>query len=173
MRKEKEMKKWENRAKLAKGILVGPGGEICGASWDEIKLYQKEFQKEFCPSCVHFDLEKNDFKEKGHPNDPNDCKHHYTDIIGQCWNYRKRGKQEKGRIETIKLQQEPMRKGRLTRKLTTKEYPWLPKDLEKGTVVYRYFGYTYGVIGSGIAVTLQPDKTPFFEVPADAVEWIE
>lgn len=40
-----------------------------------------------------------------------------------------------------------------------------------GTTVYRFHGYTYGCIGfGGIAVSLEPDTHPFFEVPADAVD---
>lgn len=63
-------------------------------------------------------------------------------------------------------------KGIINREITQKECPWLEKDLQKGKVVYKYNGYTCGVIGSnGIAVTEQPDETPFFEVPESAIDW--
>jgi hypothetical protein len=57
----------------------------------------------------------------------------------------------------------------LTRDVTTKECFWLDADLPAGTEVHVYDGCTYGCIGAGIAVTLEPNKTPFFEVPRDAV----
>lgn len=42
--------------------------------------------------------------------------------------------------------------------------------LAKGQIVYRYRGCTYGCIPpDGEAVTFEPDITPFFEVPADAL----
>ena len=58
----------------------------------------------------------------------------------------------------------------ITRLVTTEEAPWLKKDLQAGTIVYEFFGVTYGCIGpDGIACTKEPDKTPFFEVPRNAV----
>ena len=49
--------------------------------------------------------------------------------------------------------------------------PWMDDDnvVEEGETVYAYNGYTYGCIGDGIAVSRQPDQTPFFELPRDAV----
>lgn len=62
---------------------------------------------------------------------------------------------------------------KITRDLTQNEFPWLDGDIKKGSIVYKYYGYTYGCIRSGgVAVTNKPDKTPFFEVPCDAVETI-
>lgn len=44
--------------------------------------------------------------------------------------------------------------------------------VKAGDVVYRFDGYTYGCISpGGIAVTMEPDKHPFFEVPAISVVW--
>lgn len=57
----------------------------------------------------------------------------------------------------------------LARAITKTECPWLDADLPEGTVVHRYDGCTYGCIGAGIAVSKEPGKTPFFEIPRDAV----
>ncbi|MEM5872516.1 MAG: hypothetical protein QXD55_01510 [Candidatus Aenigmatarchaeota archaeon] len=57
---------------------------------ENIRGLQIQFQQKYCPSCVNYHINKNDFKEKGHPLNHNDCKWHYTDILGECWNYRKR-----------------------------------------------------------------------------------
>lgn len=47
--------------------------------------------------------------------------------------------------------------------------PW-NQHVAVGTVVYRYHGYTYGVIApGGVAVSLKPGETPFFEVPASSL----
>jgi hypothetical protein len=90
-----DLNKWKNRIRAAKGIAVGPGGKISGGSWEEIRKYQIEFQLEHCISCIHFDPEKQDFEEKSHLNNPEDCKYHWTDIAGQCWNYREREEAKK------------------------------------------------------------------------------
>ncbi len=64
------------------------------------------------------------------------------------------------------------RKGHLNRNLTQAECPWLKKDLDKGKEVYEFNGYTYGCISDGgIAVSDNPDKNPFYEVPANSVSW--
>ena len=65
------------------------------------------------------------------------------------------------------------RKGHLVRNVTRQECWWLSADLmEEGKEVYEYAGYTYGCVSSsGIAVSDQPDKNPFYEVPADSVSW--
>lgn len=57
----------------------------------------------------------------------------------------------------------------LNRKVTRKECPWLERDLLMGEEVFEYTGYTYGCIGTGKAVTFEEGKTPFFEVPRDAL----
>ena len=49
------------------------------------------------------------------------------------------------------------------------ECPWLDADVPEGTIVHRYFGFTYGCIGSGVAVTLHDGETPFFELPRAAL----
>lgn len=44
-------------------------------------------------------------------------------------------------------------------------------EFTPGMVVHEYKGATYGCITpAGVAVTLQPGVTPFYEVPRDAVE---
>ena len=58
----------------------------------------------------------------------------------------------------------------VNRKLTTLEYPWLPRDLEEGTILFLFFGPTYGCVSyTGIAVTEELNKEPFFEVPNNTV----
>jgi len=50
------------------------------------------------------------------------------------------------------------------------DYFWLARDYKKGEVLYRYHGYTYGIISdNGVAVSEVFDLLPFFEVPLDAV----
>jgi|TARA_Y100000310_G_C20548630_1_gene746886 hypothetical protein len=64
--------------------------------------------------------------------------------------------------------------GQLNRSVTTTECPWLDGDLPEGKVVHRYDGVTYGCITeSGVAVTDEPNQTPFYEVPRDSVTWKE
>jgi len=63
-------------------------------------------------------------------------------------------------------------KGILNRDVTTKECSWLSKDLPKGKAVYEYNGYTYNCIGkNGVAVSDEPEKTPFYKVPRSSVNW--
>ena len=57
---------------------------------------------------------------------------------------------------------------KLTRDVTISECPWLDTDLPAGTEVEKFHGYTYGCIGSGIAVCFSQDG-PFFEVPRAAL----
>lgn len=65
-----------------------------------------------------------------------------------------------------------MLKGSLVRDVTQNECPWLKVACLKGATVYRYEDYTYGVISpQGVAVSLVPDQTPFFELPSDAIVW--
>lgn len=64
-------------------------------------------------------------------------------------------------------------KGILNREVTTQECFWLKKDLHQGDMVYKYSGYTYGVMSpNGVAVTDEKDVTPFYEIPSDAIDWI-
>lgn len=50
------------------------------------------------------------------------------------------------------------------------ECSWLDDDVPQGTVVFEYFGCTYGCISPrGTAVTLVADTTPFFELPSNAL----
>ncbi len=79
----------EALAMSARGI----GAELTkedNKAFDGIKQLQKEFQEKYCKTCVGYDPKTGDYIEKGHPNDPKNCKNHWTDIIGQCWNYRRR-----------------------------------------------------------------------------------
>ena len=62
----------------------------------------------------------------------------------------------------------------LTRTVTQQECDWLPYDFPQGMMVYAYTGATYGVIAStGKAITLEPDATPFYEVPRNALTMLE
>lgn len=59
----------------------------------------------------------------------------------------------------------------LIRDVPTTECDWLNRDMKKGETVYRFYGATYGAIGGdGVAVTLEPDKHPFFELPENALK---
>ena len=58
-----------------------------------IRFLQEEFQRKYCPDCRHYNPKTKTFIElsgDSYPRNPSDCKWHYTDIIGQCWNYRER-----------------------------------------------------------------------------------
>lgn len=68
-----------------------------------------------------------------------------------------------------------MKKFRLTRDVTNKECHWLKKqdEVAKGDIVYEYTGCTYGYIGSGIAVSKEKGKPPFFELPRDALAEVD
>ncbi len=65
------------------------------------------------------------------------------------------------------------RKGRLVISLNRKKCPWLRhgRYLEKGRLVY-LLETVQCVAPDVIAVTNEPGKFPFFEIPKDAVEWI-
>ena len=65
----------------AEGNIEGIAG-----GWNAIKIAQRVFQQKHCPHCGHFDQEKKDFKKKK-PDNLEDCLYHWTDILGQCWNY--------------------------------------------------------------------------------------
>ncbi len=57
-----------------------------------------------------------------------------------------------------------------TRLVSTTECQWLDEDVKAGTKVFKYNGFTYGVIGPrGIAVSRQPNEGPFFELPRAAL----
>lgn len=57
----------------------------------------------------------------------------------------------------------------VNRDLKKSKYPWLDNDIEKGTVVYRYYGCTYGCISpNGIAVSMEENEPPFLEIPSDS-----
>lgn len=63
-----------------------------------------------------------------------------------------------------------MHRLQLIRDVTQKECSWLPHTFWEGDWVYEYEGCTYGCITpNGIAITIIPDKTPFYEIPLSAV----
>ena len=69
-------------------------------------------------------------------------------------------------------------KYRVKRVITKEECHWLDNDIKKGTIVYKFYGHTYGCIGPhGTAVVFHPPadniNNPFFELPRDALELIE
>lgn len=70
-------------------IAVDSEGNIEGIAggWQAIKIAQKVFQEKNCPNCGHYNQRERDFKKKGHPSNSEDCLWHWTDILGQCWNY--------------------------------------------------------------------------------------
>ena len=66
-----------------------------------------------------------------------------------------------------------MKAYRITRDIDQKEQPWMDDGdvVRAGEIVYAWERRAYGCISpGGIAVTREHDKTPFFQVPADAVE---
>jgi hypothetical protein len=67
-----------------------------------------------------------------------------------------------------------MVKLKLSRTVTKSECEWLDKDFQEDEEVFQYHGYTYGCIsGKGVACTLENNKTPFFELPIEALERID
>ena len=62
-------------------------------------------------------------------------------------------------------------KKRIINRVLEADENWSGRKIEKGEIVYLYYGVTYGCISSGgVAVTFVEDKAPFFEVPQDAIE---
>jgi hypothetical protein len=55
-----------------------------------LKELQKEFQRKYCPTCIHYDMQNNQFLEKGNSADEEDCRYHFTDFLGNCWNFKER-----------------------------------------------------------------------------------
>lgn len=61
----------------------------------------------------------------------------------------------------------------LLRDVTKAECDWLDREFKKGETVYKYSGATYGCISwGGVACCEQPNSTPFFEMPNDALELV-
>lgn len=81
--------RWLVRARKGADITI-QGHKMEGSGIDITRRWQKEFEDEFCEFCVHFDAVNRRFKEKQHQNDPEDCSHHWTDVVGVCWNFRER-----------------------------------------------------------------------------------
>jgi hypothetical protein len=62
----------------------------------------------------------------------------------------------------------------LTRDVSRLECPWLDADMVKGQSVWTYEGCTYGCVSSnGRAVSKEEGKTPFFELPRDALREVK
>lgn len=57
----------------------------------------------------------------------------------------------------------------IIRDVTVEECDWLEDTIKNGAEVFEYFGCTYGCISTGQAVTMKEGKTPFFEIPYDAL----
>ena len=58
----------------------------------------------------------------------------------------------------------------LTRDVSRLECPWLDADMVKGQSVWTYEGCTYGCVSdNGRAVSIIDGKTPFFELPREAL----
>ncbi len=67
-----------------------------------------------------------------------------------------------------------MNKYRVIKYISKKEHCWLEFPLKVGQILYEYGGCTYGCVSfMGVAVTKSPNKTPFFEVPANHIKAIK
>ncbi len=69
-------------------------------------------------------------------------------------------------------------KYRVKRIITKEECDWLDNEIKENTIVYKFYGATYGCIGpNGTAVSFHPPddsvKNPFFELPRDALELVD
>lgn len=62
---------------------------------------------------------------------------------------------------------------RVTRDVTTSECPWLQEDIPAGTIVYPNRHNHNLISHNGWAVTKEPDGSPFFQLPLDALEAVE
>lgn len=83
------------RCRLREGAAQKPADELTGDERREmraLKTAQRAFQRQYCSTCVRYRcvVGGGEFIEKGHPNDAADCRRHWTDIMGTCWNYRVR-----------------------------------------------------------------------------------
>lgn len=59
----------------------------------------------------------------------------------------------------------------VTRLVTKTECHWLDNDIHEGVKVYLYGGCTYGCVSpTGVGVTLERGKKPFFELPRNALK---
>lgn len=60
----------------------------------------------------------------------------------------------------------------VTRDVTPNECDWLKETIKQDTIIYRFYGATYGCISpSGVAVTFSSEgDNPFFEMPYDALK---
>ena len=60
----------------------------------------------------------------------------------------------------------------VVRDVTIEECDWLQATIKKGSIVYKFYGATYGCIGPDwIAITLREDgKNPFLELPYSALK---
>ncbi|MEI7890567.1 MAG: hypothetical protein WCI36_01225 [bacterium] len=64
------------------------------------------------------------------------------------------------------------REGKISKHLKKSICPWIPRDLEPGTKVFRYSGCKYAISeGSGIHISLTQEEPDFFEVPKGYICW--
>ena len=57
-----------------------------------------------------------------------------------------------------------------SRDVTVADCRWLPRDVEKGTKLFKYTGHTYGVVDPGhIPITFEKDQQPFYAFPENAL----
>jgi hypothetical protein len=73
--------KWELRRRRGSDITIGSDGTLEHIDWSTIKRWQEEFQRDYCSQCV---------RDDGPRNERGDCASHWTDIVGQCWNFQSR-----------------------------------------------------------------------------------
>lgn len=63
--------------------------------------------------------------------------------------------------------------GLMTREVTVGECDWLPRNIQKGEVVFKSFEPDYGCCSpNGIMVHLEAEKFPAYEVPIDSVMFV-
>lgn len=70
--------KWALRRRRASDIVLFSDGSIEHVDWSTIRRWQEEFQRDYCRACQHFN-QLRDARD--------DCAFHWTDIVGQCWNF--------------------------------------------------------------------------------------
>ena len=65
-------------------------------------------------------------------------------------------------------------RGYLNRDVTQEEGGWLPEDMPKGSVVFRYsgcVGKNISAVGVAVYCASSDNKSLFFELPAEAICW--
>jgi hypothetical protein len=74
--------KWALRRRRTSDIVLSSAGNIEHVDWATIRRSQREFLRDYCGGCRHA-AEPRD--ERG------ECRLHWTDIVGECWNFERRG----------------------------------------------------------------------------------